>query len=279
MEFISLLTSTALVGLVMLIAFFVMRTAFGLQMHMHGYSYAEEMKAGNGAAYIRFAGIFLGAGLGFWSVIAPTELGIVHDLVKITQSLLLVIVFMVVAGYVNDKVMLTQVDNLHAIFKEKNTAVALIECGSFIATGLIFSGSQQGEDVLLTSISWFIGGQFLLIAAVYVYASVSGGVFRMNDLSRSDNVGYALSLTGFIVSVGIVVRVLVLNVDKYYAAIGALLVWMIVTAVLQFVMNRLTVRGENLSHITQEGGKGSVGAGALQGIMFLVSALVIAVLN
>ncbi len=279
--FWNLLSHTALIGTVMLIAFFVMRAAFGIHMHLHGYSYAASMAEGNNAAFIRFAGIFLGAGLGFWGVIAPTELGLLHDLVKIIQSLLLVITFMVVAGYVNDKLILPRLDNLHSIFVQKNVSVALIECGSFIATGLIFSASQQGEDSLWKSTMWFVGGQLLLIAAVYVYAFATGGVAKMNEQAFVNNTGSALSLMGFIISVGLVIRSLVINIERPEAAALALLVWVIVTAVLQFAMNRLVVRGENLSNIVASYDKNSasIGAGALQGFMFLVSALVIAVLN
>lgn len=278
------LVSTLSIGLVMLISFVVMRAAYGFHVRLHGYSYAESMSNGNDAAFVRFAGIFLGSTLAFWGVIAPTELGPLHDVVKTVKSLIFVIAFMVIAGYVNEWLILSRIDNLKAIFKEGNMSVAIIESGSYISTGLIFSASQASDGSFINNTMWFFGGQILLIVAVFVYAVLRNGTYGVDEMHESvyrDNVGYAFSLTGFVVSAGIVLHVVIVNVEKPVMAGASLFVWIIVTFMLQYFMNRFTIRGQNLKEIisVDVGKSPSVGAGILQGFMFLVSALVITILN
>lgn len=272
-------------GIVALIAFIVMRAAFGYQMRLHGYSYAQAMAEKNNAVYIRFAGVIFGGTLAFWGVISPTERGFLQDMITIFQCLVQVVVFMIVAGYVNDKLILSRIDNLKAIFKDGNKAVAILELATFIATGLIFSSSQLGDGGFLYNLIWFAIGQAVLIAMVFTYAICHGsqnGVDQMHENVGKGNMGYALSLGGFIISVGLVLHVLIINIDKPLLSVAALIMWVAVTLSLQFFMNRFIIPGKNLWDMIVESatsGAPSEGAGFLQGLMFLTSALIITVLN
>jgi len=283
-DFLSSLMYAIPVAIVMLVAFMIMRAVYGKHVGLHGYSYADSIVNGNTAAAIRFVGIFFGSTLGFWGVLSPTGLGLINDLARIVQCLVLVITFMVVAGYINDKLILHKIDNLKAIFHEANLSVALVECGTFIATGLILAASQSGDSTFLSNVMWFLGGQILLAGATYLFAFLHGGLPGVDEMHESmnvDNRSYAFSLFGFTVSVGIVLNVLIKNVDKPVAAILSLLAWVVVTFLLQFIFNRLMVPGRNL--VSMVGMKAATapntGAGLLQGSMFLASALVITVLN
>lgn len=282
-HFINQFTAIAPIGLMMLVSFLIFRTGYGVHVHMHGYSYTEAISRGNNAALIRFAGIFFGSAIAFWGTIAPTELGFVQDLIKISQNIFLVMFFMIIAGYVNDKFILISLNNLQLIFREDNVSVAIVELASFVATGLIFSASQSGTDTLLSSVVWFVFGQGLLILSTHLWAMYSHGwkMFRreMDRHMHNNNCGYALALAGYIISLGIVLNVVIKNVEKIEAVFSSLFVWFVVTVVLQSLKNHLVVRHQTLKYMIGKNNGGNLGAGVLEGAMYLSSALIITVLN
>ncbi len=259
--------------IVFLISIMAMRAVFGQQVRWHGYSYADVIASGGSAASIRLAGLLLGGTIGFWGVITPTELGPLHDLVKITQSLLFVMTFVIIAGYVNDKVMFHQVDNLREVFVNNNTAVAVLEFASFVATGLIFNGTQSSGEYVLAGVVWFIIGQLLMVTSVYLYAFLHGGIKVMNDEAKNGNLAYAFSCTGFIISVGVVIRSIANSVARIELIVATFLAWVVVAFILQYVVNHLIVPKKSAN--TPK----SYGVGVLQGSTFLLSALVTSVLS
>src|SRR5215471_10538933 len=86
-----------------------------------------------------------------------------------------------------------------------NTAVALTEFGSYIATGMIASASfGGGEGSWLTAIVFFVVGQLALIGGFWAQELLLPGSFLDGVRRGSDGAGVAVA--GVLIALGVVLR-------------------------------------------------------------------------
>jgi uncharacterized membrane protein YjfL (UPF0719 family) len=162
----------------------------------------------NPAAGVALAAFILGAGIaisgGTW---------LTQDVISRIPMLLttggVAVVLMLLSLFANDKFILYKMNNSKEIFENRNVAVALVEVGSCIATGLMISGvfsmTALNDDIWTTigfwSLYWLIG-QVLLIVGAKLFS-----LFRFYDVQeeiRQNNAAVGVCFGGYIAALGFV---------------------------------------------------------------------------
>ncbi len=190
------------VGL-LIVTLLIGRGAFGLQARIHGYSLdTEAFDNNNQAVLIRLGGMMLGLFIAvFTGSYHPMTDTVMNNLFNAAQAAALGLGALMVSQYINDWLILSTVDNNDAVVKKKNTAVALVEAATYLATALIFAGSMAspGSNLFL-GIAWFILGQAFLIGLTYLHQiMVPSAVEKIGN----GNNACAFSLAGFLFSGGL----------------------------------------------------------------------------
>jgi uncharacterized membrane protein YjfL (UPF0719 family) len=157
----------------------------------------------NLAIAIQRAGLYLALPLALYSLITgPASGNLGSDLFWFSVYGLLLTLLLIIATFINDKFIVTNIDNIAAL-KSGNVAVGLVEAGSLIATGLIAQGSFSGEGGgILAGLVFFALGQLALILFAWGYP-VLMRYDLMNEV-RKNNTAAGLMLGGLLVALGII---------------------------------------------------------------------------
>ena len=104
--------------------------------------------------------------------------------------------------YLNDWLILYDFDNNREVVEEKNSAVAIAEGATYLASAFVIGGAfDDWESGLWLAIVWFLIGQLLLILLGLLYRVVARGTAKALD---GGNIAVGVSLGGFLLSGGIV---------------------------------------------------------------------------
>jgi len=87
-------------------------------------------------------------------------------------------VLMIFSQILNDKLIIMQLDNAAALVEDDNIAVALMEAGQYIATGLVIQATVSGgggdfSEGLVTTIIFWALSQVLLLLFTVVYRKIT----------------------------------------------------------------------------------------------------------
>ena len=184
-------------GVALLLAFVVMYIVdtMGDKLNRHQVNFAFSM---------RKLGVLIGSGIAF---IAPvTDMGegdFVNNLINFGFSSLIIIIFIFLSMIINDKILLKDIDN-NKMLRDNNISVAVVEAGTFIATGIILFASISGEGVWWSSIMFFVLGQLAFILLVYLYNMTAK--FDIYDLVKKGNISIAIVLAGIMISAAIILK-------------------------------------------------------------------------
>lgn len=158
-------------------------------------------KADNTAAGIRMAGVFIAIGIGLSGIFEGSTHAFAIDLVRAFAYSMGMLVIIYIAQTVNDKLVLRSIDNSAAIARN-NVAVALVEFGGLLATGLIARGAVMGQGSWETFAVFFILGQALLVACVWVFEKL-GRAPLVNEAEQG-NVAAGILLGGNLWAYGLI---------------------------------------------------------------------------
>lgn len=104
--------------------------------------------------------------------------------------------------YLNDWLILYDFDNNREVVEEKNSAVAIVEGATYLASAFVIGGAFDDWEIgLWLAIVWFLIGQLLLILLGLLYRVVARGTAKALD---GGNIAVGISLGGFLLSGGIV---------------------------------------------------------------------------
>lgn len=179
----------------------------------------------NVAAGIRYGGLFVAIGIGLSGVFAGSSRGFISDL---TTSVIYgggLVVVMIVALKINDWLVLPVIDNSDEIAKG-NVAVAAVEFGSMIATGLIAKGAVMGESGgWQTSIVFFLLGQSAMVLLVYVYERIRESQYSLVQEVGRGSVAAGIVLGGKLWAYGLIMAAAVAgNFTGWSQDIGAFVI-------------------------------------------------------
>lgn len=166
----------------------------------------EAIMAGNMAAAVRVSGMALGlllAFVGFHSTSGAdtTPLGAYTEL---GLEGLVMVGLMVVSGFISNALILPSIKNDEQV-RDGNTSVALVEFGTYVATGLIAWGSFSGDGGGIVSALVFFGlGQVCLLLVTKLYQWRTR--FDLYTEIKGDNRTAAILLMGQLISMGLILR-------------------------------------------------------------------------
>lgn len=170
------------------------------------YNGTEQLLQGNLAVALRRTGFLLGVGISVLTLISGPSSGILgQDLVNTASFGLVAIGMQWTALWVNDTFILPGIRNCEEIGKG-NLAVAFVEAGGMIGTGLVAAACMKGEGTTISAIYFFALGQVVMVLSVLVYelirsqhrlvASVGRGNRAAGVLLGSKLVSYGFILSG-----------------------------------------------------------------------------------
>lgn len=127
------------------------------------WSVPEDRDAGdNLASALRRAGLYVGVCLGLAGALSAPSRGFLRDVFSLLWYAPLIVGLFFGAWRINDRWILPRVNNDEAI-RKGNLAVALVEAGAFVATGLVLKASFSGQGGFLTGLIFFCLGQLALV--------------------------------------------------------------------------------------------------------------------
>jgi uncharacterized membrane protein YjfL (UPF0719 family) len=123
----------------------------------------EERTENNLALALRRAGLYVGICLGLAGALSAPSRGFGRDVLSLLWCAPVIVALFFAAWRLNDRWILPRVNNDEAV-RKGNLAVALVEAGAFVATGLVLKASFSGQGGFGTGLVFFCLGQIALIA-------------------------------------------------------------------------------------------------------------------
>ncbi len=112
---------------------------------------------------------------------------------------------------INNKLILPQFDVHKEIIEDRNVGTAFVVGGGCVATGLTISGALSGESAsawmgIVDLLYYFVLGQVLLVAGGLLFQFITAYDVH-HVIEHDDNLAAGLSFGGYLVSIGIIMRV------------------------------------------------------------------------
>ena len=140
--------------------------------------------------------IYIGALLG------PSQ-GILMDLLFVGGYTIFGIILLNISRFINDKLILYKFSNVKEIIEDRNVGTGAVQCGSYIASGMIVAGAIHGEGGgVHTTLAFFALGQTALIAFAWIYNRITP--FDIHEEIEKDNVAAGIAFGGTLAAVGII---------------------------------------------------------------------------
>jgi len=131
----------------------------------------------NLALSVRHGGLYLAIAIAMTSALQGNATSFVQGVLEVLRDGAVIVFALIAAQWLNEWLIVPGLDNDQAV-AEGNTAVALTEFGSYIATGMIASASfGGGEGSWLTAIVFFVVGQLALVGGFWAQELLLPGSF------------------------------------------------------------------------------------------------------
>jgi uncharacterized membrane protein YjfL (UPF0719 family) len=236
---------------------------------IEGYDPVNEMlfrdNAALGVRYASFAIAVIFALLGIFDR-AQGDSGIVDFAAHAAVAVLLIYF----SRLLNEWFVLYRFDNNREVVQEKNTAVAVVEGATYMASSYIIAGAfYDWESGLWVAIVWFLIGQILLVLLALLYRAVSSNTDTQLD---GHNLAVGVALGSFLLSGGIVCGASISGPSKgwqqdLFAVTAYIVVWIVLMIAAHFVSDAVVFRKSRLSdEITEQR---NIAASLFKAILFL----------
>jgi hypothetical protein len=156
------------------------------------------------AGSLRHGGLYLAVAIAMTAALQGNPSGFVADVLEVLRDGVVIVIALVAAQKLNHWCIIPGVDNDRAV-ADGNTAVALTEFGSYIATGMIAAASfGGGEGSWMTAIVFFALGQLVLIAGFWAQERLLPGSFVDGVIAGREGAGVAVA--GVLIALGVILR-------------------------------------------------------------------------
>lgn len=174
---------------------------------------------GNAAIGLRRSGLYLGIAIALSGALNGSSNGFFIDLIQLIIDGLIITGFLFSCRFLNDFMMLGNIDNDAECIKEftdkngnitiGNTAVGIVEAGMYLATGFILNGAISGSggtffQGILSAALFFILGQLALLIFGLLYEMITP--FNVRQEIKENNLAAGVGLGGILVALGIILR-------------------------------------------------------------------------
>ena len=280
------LTGAAYV-LLLLIVLLVARKVFDLASP---YQLAEELTShDNKAIALSFGGFLFGAGLIVQTVLshdshslpgstdnAQDSFLFLFDLLSTTLWSFLGIILLLVARFINDKLLLSTFDNTKELVTDRNLGTGAVECGSFVGSAVMIQAALSGSESqffvsLLATLVFFALGQAGFIAFGLIFQKVAR--FDLHGEIEKDNVAAGVSFGLNLIAIGVLLSGYLKSADS---ALGFLIWFVFATLIIlacRYFVDKVILPGDLLDEeISRDQ---NWGAGLVEGLCSIALAIIV----
>lgn len=246
------------------------------------YSLRHELaERDNMAVGIALAGYLTGLVIALTGVLVGESIGLWWDLVDLVVYGLSAIVLLIVASFVNDKVILNTFDNEDELIRDQNAGMGAISAGTHIATGLVIYGAISGfGGGFITLLVFFALGQLVLVLVSRLYEAVVP--FDLHDEIEKDNVAVGVTFAGVLVALGNIVRIAsegdfiswTVNLTNFGILVGF---GLLILPLLRLLADRVMVPGRKISDELSTQAVPNIGAGFVAAASYFIVSMLIGV--
>jgi uncharacterized membrane protein YjfL (UPF0719 family) len=249
---------------------------------------AELTEKDNKAIALSFGGYLFALAIILWSVLASDSIVEESDSVwkdlgtDILDTLIwgaVGIVFLQIARFMNDKILLHKFSNVKELVEDQNVGTGAVQCGAYIGSALMVSAALSGDDgysfageLFLTTV-YFFAGQIAFIVFGFVYQLATQ--FDLHAEIEKDNAAAGVSFGMTLVAVGIILSSYLIDFDS----LPGLGLWFIVTTFLligfRFIVDKVILPGSRLDDeisVDQNWGAAVIEGGCAVGLALLFTA-------
>ncbi len=265
----------AITGLIYLVAVFFLfwvgkvvydKTNRRFQLH------EELVKKDNFALALAVAGYYFGLVIALGGVLSSESAGWLIDTVEILFYGIISIILLNFSIYINDKLILSQFDNVKEIIEDQNAGTGVVEAANHIAVGLILYGAMSGEGDWATAAVFWILGQAVLVIAGLVYRKILP--FDLHAEIEKDNVAVGVAFAGVLIAIGNIARIgstgdFISWQENLGTFAGFVAFGLVMLPVVRWVTDRVLLPGEKLTDELVSQNRPNVGAGLIEAFSYI----------
>lgn len=260
-----------------LILVFIGRVVYKL-FHPNLNTRDELLEKDNLAFSFSYVGYFVGLLLAIGSALLGEHVSLQADLIAIAIYGLGAIFLLNISTLINEFIIFRKFKVSKEILEDQNAGTGIIEAANYIATGLIIFGASKGADENLMIVVYWAIAQAALILSSFVYNLITP--YDIHTEIEKDNVAVGLGYAGSLVGIAIVLSYAVSfqydAVMETLVTAGILLVIaLIALPITRLITDKIILPGYDLKAELVEQAKPNVGAGLIEAMAYISSALLI----
>jgi uncharacterized membrane protein YjfL (UPF0719 family) len=238
----------------------------------------ELLEKDNLAFSFSYVGYFVGLLLAIGSALLGEHVSLQADLIAIAIYGLGAIFLLNISTLINEFIIFKKFKVSKEILEDQNAGTGIIEAANYIATGLIIFGASKGADENLMIVVYWAIAQAALILSSFVYNFITP--YDIHTEIEKDNVAVGLGYAGSLVGISIVLSYAVSfqydAVMETLVTAGVLLVIaLIALPITRLITDKIILPGYNLKAELVEQEKPNIGAGLIEAMAYISSALLI----
>lgn len=222
-----------------------------------------------------FAGLIIAIGGVFWG----DSVGIVDDLIDIAIYGLLAIFLLNISSYINDWLILRKIDAPKEIIEDRNAGTGVVLGASYISTGLIVASAVSGQGgSFLTAIVFWLTGQTTLVLFSYLYQLITPYDY-LKEIEQ-DNVAAGTAFAGILIAISIVINHAMFGDFNGWETFGFdilldIALGIIFLPLVRVLTDQVIIPGKRLSQEIAGQTVPNIGAGLIEGFVYIGAALLI----
>lgn len=271
------LLNSAIYFVASLILIFIGRVVYKL-FHPKLNTRYELLEKDNLAFSFSYVGYFVGLLLAIGSALLGEHVSLEADLLAIAIYGLGAIFLLNISTIINEYVIFNKFKVSKEILEDQNSGTGIIEAANYIATGLIILGASKGADENLMIVVYWAIAQVALILSSFVYNIITP--YNIHTEIEKDNIAVGLGYAGSLVGIAIVLSYAVSfsydSLSETFVTTGILLLIALITLpVTRLITDKVILPGYDLKVELVEQSKPNIGAGLIEAMAYISSALLI----
>lgn len=271
------LLNSAIYFVASLILIFIGRVVYKL-FHPKLNTRHELLEKDNLAFSFSYVGYFVGLLLAIGSALLGEHVSLEADLMAIAIYGLGAIFLLNISTIINEYVIFNKFKISKEILEDQNSGTGIIEAANYIATGLIILGASKGADENLMIVVYWAIAQVALILSSFVYNIITP--YNIHTEIEKDNIAVGLGYAGSLVGIAIVLSYAVSfsydSLSETFVTTGILLlIALIALPVTRLITDKVILPGYDLKAELVEQSKPNIGAGLIEAMAYISSALLI----
>jgi len=208
----------------------------------------------NKAAAVSFAGFMFAVGIVIFGVFTSepesgyvtTRQELLLDLLSLLIWSAIGILLLIIARWVNDKVLMSKFDNVKELVEDKNIGTGAVELGSYIGSALIIRAALFGEDVgflsgVVSTLIYFVIGQLGFVIFGWLYQWISR--FDLHGEIEKDNISAGLAFGANLIAIAVLLSGFIIRYDSLLGFIAWFVLGLFFLIVSRYLVDKFLLPG------------------------------------